>query len=157
MLLGSLALEGIEVGQVTLELQSYSKLNNYCFSFYLFIILFLSLNCKRFHGKGGAAELLIKALRAMTVFEPFKCSWDGGRARVLLYSTCAWVEDSASPFQPTFSTKHSENLNTQCAVLMLETFYPLCQKCFVVTRNPIRAHCKLPAESKNLFATMIAG
>lgn len=72
-------------------------------------------------------------------------------AGMLLYSTCAWLEDSASPFQPTLSTKPSESLNTQCSVLMLEELYPQCQKYFVVTKKPIGTHCKLPAESKNLF------
>lgn len=55
--------------------------------------------------KEGQLSCLPKQSRAMTDFGYIKCSWDAVWAKALGYSTCAWLEDSASPFQPTFSTK----------------------------------------------------
>lgn len=115
------------------------------------------LNWKRFHGKRRAAELLTKAARAMTHFEPIKCSWDTVWARVLLYNTCAWLEDSASPFQPTFSTKPSETWTHRAPCWCLNNFIHCAKNVLWQQKTPSELTVSFLQIARICFATMTTG
>lgn len=136
--------------QPILEFQSYFKVQNYCLSF-LFIYYFVLVSkLQKVPWQRKSSRAACQSSQSHDRLWAYQVGCCLGQGAAVHY-VCMARGLTTSPFQPPPSTKPSENLNTQCSMFMLEEFYPLCQKI------PIRTQCKLPAESRNLFATMIAG